>query len=161
MFDLLLLMLLSGFSPGPGSSSGGGYATVQDEATPLTARTTINFTGAGVACVDNAGATRTDCTISGGGSGSANVVGVDVTFNGPVASTIVTGQTWVTPTSKVVCSPQWASSTSAANTAEVHLVAGMSFMVTDLVNATGFTLYAYDPHYVGLSGTFHFSCTGA
>lgn len=45
------------------------YDTVQDEGTPLTQRTTLNFTGTGVSCVDNAGSTRTDCTISGGGGG--------------------------------------------------------------------------------------------
>jgi len=44
------------------------YQTVQDEAGALTQRGILNFTGAGVACVDNAGATRTDCTIAGGGS---------------------------------------------------------------------------------------------
>ena len=34
------------------------YATVQDEGTGLTARTILNFLGAGVSCVDNAGATK-------------------------------------------------------------------------------------------------------
>ncbi len=48
-----------------------GYQTIQDETTPLTQRTKVNFTGTGVTCVDNAGSTRTDCTISGGGSASA------------------------------------------------------------------------------------------
>jgi hypothetical protein len=42
------------------------YTTVQDEASDLTARPKLNFTGAGVTCVDNAGATRTDCTITSG-----------------------------------------------------------------------------------------------
>lgn len=57
-------------SPTWGScSSISAYGTVQDEAVSLTQRTTINFTGAGVTCVDNAGSSRTDCTISGGGSG--------------------------------------------------------------------------------------------
>ena len=46
------------------------YQTVDDEASPLTQRDTINFTGAGVTCADNAGATRTDCTIPGGGGGA-------------------------------------------------------------------------------------------
>lgn len=46
-------------------TGGSGYATVQDEATPLTQRATLNFTGAGVTCADNAGSTRTDCTIPG------------------------------------------------------------------------------------------------
>lgn len=35
---------------------------------PLVRRSTVNFTGAGVTCVDNAGATRTDCTVVGGGA---------------------------------------------------------------------------------------------
>lgn len=56
-------------------SGGGGYATVQDEASGLTARTTINFTGGGISCADNGGSSRTDCTvdfISGDGSGSTS-----------------------------------------------------------------------------------------
>lgn len=48
---------------------GSGYATVQDEGTSLTQRATVNFIGTSISCVDNAGATKTDCTISGGGSG--------------------------------------------------------------------------------------------
>ena len=44
----------------------GGLTTVKDEGSSLTQRDTINFTGAGITCVDNAGATRTDCTIPGG-----------------------------------------------------------------------------------------------
>ena len=43
------------------------YTTVEDEATPLTQRTTVNFTGAGVSCVDSGG--KTVCTIAGGGGG--------------------------------------------------------------------------------------------
>ena len=40
-----------------------GLATVADEGSSLTQRNTINMIGAGVSCVDNAGSTRTDCTI--------------------------------------------------------------------------------------------------
>jgi len=43
-----------------------GYDTIQDEASALTKRAILNFIGAGVTCVDNAGSTRTDCTIPGG-----------------------------------------------------------------------------------------------
>ena len=42
------------------------YTTVEDEATPLTQRTTVNFTGAGVSCTDSGG--KTVCTISNGDS---------------------------------------------------------------------------------------------
>ena len=43
--------------------SSGGYATIQDEGSGLTQRTTLNFVGA-VSCVDDT--TRTTCTVSGG-----------------------------------------------------------------------------------------------
>jgi len=60
-----------------------GYNSILDEAVALTGRTTVNFTGTGVSCVDNAGSTRTDCTItSGGGSGTMTTVReVDLTPN--------------------------------------------------------------------------------
>jgi hypothetical protein len=45
----------------------GPINTIADEGTSLTVRGTVNFTGSGVTCVDNSGATRTDCTITGGG----------------------------------------------------------------------------------------------
>ena len=48
-----------------GAADGVGYDEVLDEASGLTKRAQLNFTGAGVACVDNPGATRTDCDISG------------------------------------------------------------------------------------------------
>lgn len=50
-----------------GASDGVGYDEVLDEASGLTKRAQLNFIGAGVSCVDNAGATRTDCTISSSG----------------------------------------------------------------------------------------------
>ena len=53
---------------GPTGPTGSGYATIADEGSDLTARTKVNFAGAGVSCVDNSGSSRTDCTISGGGS---------------------------------------------------------------------------------------------
>lgn len=46
------------------------YATVEDEGTPLTQRTNVNFTGAGVSCTDSGG--KTVCTISGGGGGGTS-----------------------------------------------------------------------------------------
>jgi len=42
---------------------GSGYYSILDEASGVTARNVLNFAGAGVTCVDNAGSTRTDCTI--------------------------------------------------------------------------------------------------
>ncbi len=50
------------------AGDGVGYDEVLDEGTGVTKRAQVNFIGAGVSCVDNAGQTRTDCTITGGGS---------------------------------------------------------------------------------------------
>lgn len=47
---------------------GTAYTTVEDEATPLTQQATLNFTGSAVSCANNSGASRTDCTITGGGN---------------------------------------------------------------------------------------------
>lgn len=58
-------------SRGYGNTGSGG--AVSDEGTALPVRSSINFIGAGVSAVDNAGSDRTDVTISGGGSG--DVVG--------------------------------------------------------------------------------------
>ncbi|MFZ1627156.1 MAG: LamG-like jellyroll fold domain-containing protein [Candidatus Moraniibacteriota bacterium] len=56
--------------------AGGGYATIKDESTSLTQRTTLAFLGAGVSCADNV--TQTECTISGGaGSDLQGTYGAD------------------------------------------------------------------------------------
>ena len=68
-------------SPTPGIAS--PYATVMEEAAPLARRAKINFVGTAVTCVDNAGQTRTDCTITGGTEASEITVvdaGVDATM---------------------------------------------------------------------------------
>lgn len=53
------------------SAGTGGYATVQEEGSDLTQRTKLNFIGSAVTCVDDAGNTRTNCTVTGGGSSGA------------------------------------------------------------------------------------------
>jgi len=158
---LSLLIALSLVSPRitlPSTGGGGGYATVQDETTPLTARTKLNFTGAGVTCADNAGTTTTDCTISGGGAGSANVVEASVVLTGSgFFSTTVTGQTWVTGTSKVVCSPF--ATTADGLTVEVITIAMLHITASNLVAGTGFNVNVMNPY--GLAGTVRVHCTGA
>jgi hypothetical protein len=49
------------------AGAGGGYTTIKDETTTLTARSTLAFLGSGVSCGDNAG--QTECTITSGGGG--------------------------------------------------------------------------------------------
>lgn len=52
----------------PGGA-GAAYATIQEEGSGLTQRSTVNFIGGSMTCVDNPGLTKTDCTITGGGGG--------------------------------------------------------------------------------------------
>ncbi len=47
----------------PGSAGAGGGHTIEDEGTPLTQRTNLNFVGAGVTVTDDAGNDRTVVTI--------------------------------------------------------------------------------------------------
>lgn len=54
------------FGLGAGGSSGTGGHTIEDEGTPLTARTNLNFVGAGVAVTDDSGNDATVVTIGGG-----------------------------------------------------------------------------------------------
>lgn len=54
---------------GPAGADG-NPRDIADEGTTLTQRTKLNMAGAGVTCVDNVGASRTDCTIPGGIGGS-------------------------------------------------------------------------------------------
>lgn len=55
------------------AGSGSGGHTIQDEGTPLTARTNLNFVGAGVTATDDSGNNATVVTIPGGG-GSAHII---------------------------------------------------------------------------------------
>jgi hypothetical protein len=59
-----IIVTASGGSGGS-SSFDGGYNVIEDEGVPLTKRTTLNMTGAGVSCSDSGG--KTVCTIAGGG----------------------------------------------------------------------------------------------
>jgi len=56
------------------TAPGGSYSTVDEEGVPLTPRAEINFIGPALTAADNAGATRTDVTLS-QSPASASVVG--------------------------------------------------------------------------------------
>ena len=51
------------------SAGGGSSLTIQDEGSALTVRSKLNFIGATVTCADDAGNTRTNCTITSDGVG--------------------------------------------------------------------------------------------
>jgi hypothetical protein len=65
---------------GNAAAGGSGYATILDEGSNLTQRSSVNMIGSGVTCVDNSGSTRTDCTFPAG----LSVLDVDTT---PVTET--------------------------------------------------------------------------
>jgi hypothetical protein len=140
----------------------GGYSTVQDEGSALTARTTINFTGAGVSCVDNGGATRTDCTISGGGAGSATTGVFSVTFgNGTVATgdsaTATVSAGWVTSTSSIVFTPACSQVTGSTTAQECALVLP-ECVVLSITASTSFDVQCWSE--VGGFGSYPISYSG-
>lgn len=44
-----------------GGAGGSGYATIDEDGTPLAQQATLNFVGTGMTCVDDAGGAETDC----------------------------------------------------------------------------------------------------
>lgn len=153
MLFALSTLLLSGFTAG---ASSGGYATVQDEGSSLTARTVLNFTGAGVSCVDSGG--KTVCTIGGGGGGgSINQVEATLALDGAgVYSVAVTGQTWVTSSSRINCTPF--GTTVDGLTPEAVAAAALDVSWASPVAGTGFTIWVNSPN--GLAGTVRIHCQG-
>lgn len=65
---------------GASVSTPAGYATIQQATVPLAQRLVVNFTGAGVTCVDNAGTGVTDCTITGGGAADPSTFNLTGTY---------------------------------------------------------------------------------
>ena len=87
----VVLLYASGVAPA-------AYNLVMQSAVALTRRSTINFTGAGVTCTDDAGNSRTNCTVPGGTPSDLGVVtwnnGGTCTF--AAASTSAAGATLAT-----------------------------------------------------------------
>ena len=75
------------------------YQIVQDEGANLTQRQKLNFTGAGVNCVDNSTDARTDCAITGGGGGGSThqIDGVALTAQDPINFLDTSEFDWTNP----------------------------------------------------------------
>ena len=93
---------------------------------------------------------RTGDTLPGvtGGSGNACTCTVDFGTDDTDASVVVTGQSWVTASSVIVCSVLGEDARIQSITANVDT----------LVNGVGFTVHAHAPE--GASGTFTVNCIG-
>lgn len=91
--------------------------------------------------------------------GSANFLETTITFSntGGAGAVVVTGQAWVTGTSKITCTP-FNDGSVTNNTDEVYQVANFSTVVSARSAGVGFTLSAYSAF--GVSGDFKFHCTG-
>jgi hypothetical protein len=129
------------------STSGSGYATVEDEGSPLTQRTTLNFTGAGVSASDSGG--KTVVNIPGGaGAGASGQTTVDFgSFPGKSdASVAITGQSSIA-TNSIVNAWIFAKATSD-HSADEHLVETISIKAGNIVAGTGFTIYATNNSYL-------------
>lgn len=132
-------------------------STLKDEGTDVTQRSTVNFTGAGVSCVDNAGANRTDCTVAGGG-GAAVEVDVDFGAGADTVTTVVTGQSWVTATSVILCAPTALATSSREEGAEDAVLEQLHAAIHTRVDGVGFTLLVAAP--LTSTGVFKFHCHG-
>ena len=115
------------------------YTLIQQAAANLTRRTTLNFTGTGVSCVDNAGASRTDCTInsttslafsgltSGTNTTATMTVGTGATLNrsgtGTIDASLVLG---LTPQGWQKVTVGFASLTNAGLTQTINLLSTSS-----------------------------------
>jgi hypothetical protein len=83
----------------PPASSGSGYSTVEEEGTPVTQRTTLNFIGGNVTAADSGG--KTTITVS-SAAGSATETEIDFGSGAPLYEKKFTiTDAGVSPTSKV------------------------------------------------------------
>ena len=112
---------------------------LQDEGTTQGQVKTIDCVGAGIICT-RLGSIGT-ATVSGGGGGGGNFVAVTVDFGSggnDMVTTTVTGQTWVTASSTIVCTPTLFSTADRADGAEDALIEGLRVAVANRVASTGF-----------------------
>ena len=103
------------------------------------------------------------CLTDGGGGGGSNVVEVDVDFGvggNTNVSTVVTGQTWVTSTSKIICSPTMLATTTRDEGAEDVIIEGLTVAAHTRSAGVGFTLSSAVKEGMAY-GVFKVHCTGA
>lgn len=157
MLTLLIALTLTSpriTQPAPvaAASSGGGYATIQEDGTPLTQRTSVNFTGANITCSDSGGITV--CNVSAAaGAGLSFEQSVSLTEAGYFTQAV--SNAGVGATSKFVCRPF--GTTADSLTPEVIGIAGLQATVSDLSAGVGLNLNVWNPN--GLVGTVRFHCT--
>jgi hypothetical protein len=100
-----------------------------------------------------------------GATGSANYLAVLLDFGSPesddLATTVVTGQTWVTANSRIMCAPTMHATTSRAEGAEDAVIEGLAVSVHSKVVGTGFTVTAASNAGLGTTGVYQIVCSGS
>jgi hypothetical protein len=102
------------------------------------------------------------CAADAGAGGAPNYVEVDVTFaalGDNIVTTVVTGQAWVTATSKITCSPTMLATSTKAEGEEDAVIERLSAAIHTRVAGTGFSLTVM-PAEGDASGVFKFHCVG-
>lgn len=140
---------------GGGAPTNASYLVLGTNATLTNER--VLTAGTGITLTD--GGAGGNLTIASSGSGGGNATTAVLDFGSGKgdysASTVVTGQTWVTSSSSIIAT---AIDYTGNNSAEDAAVDGVTFAIGDLVAGTGFTVYAASPF--GSVGQFKVSCVG-
>jgi len=153
-----MYVILLAFVLGQTLSTPPGVA-LKDEGVSQGRVSTIDCVGSSVTCT-RVGSTGTLSVTGGSGSANAVAVTVDFTSNGSDGvATVVSGQTWVTATSVIVCSPTMLATATRAEGAEDAVIESLTVAIYNRLVGTGFTLRTWAA--VGKAyGQFIVHCTG-
>lgn len=163
-----------------GGGGGGGGVTSVTASPPLAssggATPNVSLTGTVAGANGGLGATQPTCaggqflTCNGttcscatpsGGGGSGNFVEVDIDFGAgaPLATAVVTGQTWVSGSTRIVCAPTMVATSTRAEGEDDAVAERLVVATHSRVAGVGFTVVAAPSK--GLAyGVFKVHCTG-
>ena len=127
----------------PTNASGGGHV-IEDEGTPLTQRSNLNFTGAGVTVSDSGGKTVVSIPGGSGATIGTSTINFGSGAGNSYATLVVTGQTGITGTSYIQLWIQGSDSTTHHSAYEhTMLASSIKLTASDIVAGTGFTINAF------------------
>lgn len=156
MLSALAVMLLSGFTAGA-SSGASGYSTVQDQGTPLTQRSTINFTGTPITCSDSGGITVCDVSAGAGNFGTFTVDFGSDGLSRYDSNEATVSAAWVGTSSAILLTPKCVA-TVGGNTIDNCLVSKLECSVSTITASTSFGVTCHAPFTA--SGQYTISYTG-
>lgn len=138
---------------GGGAPTNASYLVLGTNATLTNER--VLTAGTGITLTDGGAGGNLTIASSGGGNAAIAIVDFGSGTGDYSTSTVVTGQTWVTSSSKILTS---VIDYGVENTAEDASVEGLTITIGDLVAGTGFTVYAASPF--GSVGKYQIACMG-